>query len=122
MPPRYHHDRGVEDKVDLALAELRAIRRGLAAFRRELKEMIMTVKDDLASGFKRIDDATNAIAEKLRTLSDQIAAGGLTAEDETAAVATLNDAATKLEAIGKDPANPVPGATQVSPPATRSTG
>ena len=84
----------IEDKIDKLLSE---------------GEEIMALDTALA---KRLDDATNALATKLTAMQDKLdaaaKAGGLTAAEAAALSAQLEPDIAKLEAMGKDPANPVP--------------
>lgn len=56
----------------------------------------------------RIDGATNNVANQLRALKDQVAGQGLSIEVEQSILGQLEAAATRLEGVGADPANPVP--------------
>jgi len=68
----------------------------------EMKRMNQETTDLL----KRIDDATNKVADKLQALIDKAAAAGsVTAAEVDAALSPL---VTHLEAVAADPANPVP--------------
>lgn len=71
--------------------------------------LLMTMDKTLA---KQLDDATNNIAQRFQTLQDkltQAAAGdGLTAEEAQAMSDSLTNDIAKLNAIGSDPANPIP--------------
>ena len=57
--------------------------------------------EDFQAAIVRIDVATDNIAAELKALKDQIAGGGLSADVEAQVLATLDAAATKLEAVGK---------------------
>jgi hypothetical protein len=72
------------------------------------EKMIMATLAEFQAGFQRMDQATSQIAARLKRLSDQISAGGMTPDEEAQAVAQLNAAASALEAMGKEPENPVP--------------
>ena len=56
---------------------------------------------------KRIDDATNAIAQRIDALAARLE-GGLTQEEAVDIKAQFEAEADKLEGLGKDPNNPVP--------------
>jgi hypothetical protein len=59
---------------------------------------------------KRFDNATTAIAARIKTLTDQIGTG-MSQEDVDTLVAQLTEEATKLEGLGADPNQPIPGET-----------
>lgn len=64
----------------------------------------MAVSAQIQAFSDRVDKATSAIAAKIQALTDKVKAGNpLTPED----VALLDGEAAKLEAMGKDPENPV---------------
>jgi hypothetical protein len=67
----------------------------------ELTEGDTVVDPKIAEIITRFDTATDAIAARIMKL---IAAGGLSPESESA----LRAEVAKLEALGKDPENPVP--------------
>lgn len=73
----------------------------------QLKEAIMAISQDLQTVLTRIDTATNAIAARLDALAAKISTD-MSAEDVAAVQATLTADADRLEAMGKDPANPAP--------------
>jgi hypothetical protein len=85
-------------KLDAVLSQLQALRTQGAQH--------MAVSEAIRTFASRVDIATNEIASDLKALRDKIAAGTpLTAEDQ----AELDRMASRLEDIGKDPENPVPG-------------
>ena len=65
------------------------------------EEQDMAVDPKVAALITQFDDATNAIAARIQKLID---AGGLNADSEAALQAEV----TKLQALGADPANPIP--------------
>lgn len=69
---------------------------------------IMAKQEQFDAVITRIDAATTAIADQLRDLKEQLTNAGLSAEVEAAVLARLETSATQLEAVGKDPENPVP--------------
>jgi hypothetical protein len=60
---------------------------------------------------KALDDATSALGVRVQGWVDKAkqAPEGLSAEDTTKLVADLGEVATALNAMGKDPANPLGG-------------
>ncbi len=65
----------------------------------------MAVSAQIQAFSDRVDAATDEIAADLKALRDKIAAGTpLTADDQ----ALLDAKIVRLEALGKDPENPVP--------------
>lgn len=68
-----------------------------------LEEQIMAVSAQIQAFSDRVNLATNEIASDLKALRDKIAAGGLGPDD----LAVLDGIASKLEAMGVDPENPV---------------
>lgn len=76
----------IEQMLDLAEAE---------------REAVTMVDPKIAALCEQFDTATNAIAVRIQKLID---AGGLSPESEAA----LTSEVAKLNALGKDPENPVP--------------
>lgn len=74
----------------------------------KLENLIMATSQQYADAQARIDEATTAIAALIRKLVAQQQAGGMTAEEEDAALAKYSAVADALEAMGKDPNDPVP--------------
>jgi hypothetical protein len=69
-----------------------------------VKESLMAVSKQIQEFSDRVNVATNELAADLKGLRDKIVAGtALTPED----TAVLDGIATKLEAMGSDPENPV---------------
>lgn len=75
-------------------------------------EDIQAAVDDLST---QLDEATNEVAKDLQALRDELASGvegGLTADEATALQARLDakfgPVVARLQALGADPANPVP--------------
>jgi hypothetical protein len=72
----------------------------------------MATKGDFDALVTRLNAATNVIAAKLaaaRTaLADALATAGVPADQEAAALADIDNAVKALEAMGADPAAPVP--------------
>ena len=75
----------------------------------EKLEKIMALGQDILDLLNRIDIATSAIAARIQKLIDLLtkASGGLTAEEAQAIADKLSVETAALEAMGKDPANPV---------------
>ncbi len=73
----------------------------------EQRKLTMALKDDVQKLIAAMNDATNAIAARIDALKAQIA-GGVTPEDATAITDALTAEVAKLQALGADPANPVP--------------
>ncbi|SRR5258706_10578245 len=69
------------------------------------KEIKMALDAGTQALITAIDTATDKIAARIQKLIDQIAAGGLSPADVAAALQPEVD---KLNALGQDPANPVP--------------
>jgi hypothetical protein len=89
----------------------------LEAIDQAKKEILMANEGQFAGLAQRLDAVTNQLADQLRGLRDQIKDEGLSSEQEDSAIATLDASIKKLEALGADPANPVPleqGGTPVS--------
>ena len=90
----------------------------------KLEELMTLVKADFDSLTTAIDQATDAIATrlsaaeaKIQGLETALANGDpITQEDLAAIRANLNAEVTRLQALGQDPANPVP-VEVVNPPA-----
>lgn len=72
-----------------------------------IERKIDAMHEEFNAVIKRIDEATNAIADEIKALKDQIS-GGLSADEAGPILATLDSLAGKLETIGHDPNNPVP--------------
>lgn len=70
---------------------------------------IMAKQEDFDAVLGRIDTATNKIAADLIALRDQIKGAGLPEALENSILASLTEKAARLEAIGADPTEPVPG-------------
>ena len=68
----------------------------------------MGALEDFEAVLGRIDTATNDVAADLRKLRDDLANAGLSVEQEAAVLGKLDAAATALEAVAADPADPVP--------------
>ena len=66
----------------------------------------MTTAAEFTAAFAKVDVATSDIAARIAKLSSNI--GSMSAEEEDAAKAELDRITATLEAMGKDPANPVP--------------
>jgi hypothetical protein len=66
------------------------------------------MKEQFDALVARLNEATNKLAATLTDLRDKLAAGGMTKAEEDAAVASLDASIASLEALGADPANPVP--------------
>jgi hypothetical protein len=63
-----------------------------------------TRQEQLEAAIGRLDGVTNALAAKLAELRDKIADGTVT----DAAITDLDAVILRLQALGQDPANPVP--------------
>lgn len=78
----------------------------------EMERAMSTVQkyNDLV---QQIDKATNAIATRQQKMVDQLnnATAGLSAEDAAAIATQLQAEIDRLNALGSDPANPVPPQT-----------
>lgn len=86
---------------ELILQRLDCIERKLTKLIRETKAMTQATTELIA----KFDAATNKIAARIQKLTDAVAASGtLTPEDKVAFEKVVAD----LEALGADPANPVP--------------
>lgn len=73
----------------------------------EIKRMNQeTMNQETTDLLKRVDDATNKVAAKLQALVDQAAAAGSLSSAEVNAA--LSPLVAHLEAVGADPADPVP--------------
>lgn len=98
-----HHeaDASVLQKLEVLSAQLTALH--------QQGVQHMAVTETIRVFAARVDAATNEIASDIRVLRDKVAAGTpLTEEDQ----AELDRLATALEALGRDPENPVPGETE----------
>jgi acetylornithine deacetylase/succinyl-diaminopimelate desuccinylase-like protein len=96
------HPHESSDRVAEKLAEILHAVVGLTTI---TKERLMAVSAQVQAFSDRVNAATNEIASDLKTLRDKIAAGStLSAEDQ----ALLDSAASRLEAMGVDPEDPVP--------------
>lgn len=71
----------------------------------KFKEMLMTVSERIEGVLARIDTATNNIAADLRGLKEKLANEGV----DAAHLASLEDAATRLEGVAASTEDPVPG-------------
>jgi hypothetical protein len=80
----------------------------IAESQQEIKELIMATAAEFTAGFAKLDAATSAIAARIQKYIDAVQTGNMTDAEEAAALATLGGAVTALEAMGKDPVNPVP--------------
>lgn len=102
----------------LILAVIRTVL--LMSIRAHLKNFMAVTEAQFDAVLSRIDTGTNAVAARIRSLEDAIRNQGLTPEQEEALLARTTGLADALEAIGKDPNNPVP----IDPegPAERETG
>ena len=103
--PRLHvvlHVEGLERMFE----ELRAANVRLHSIEERLDDM--PTKQDFDTLLAAVNEATNRIALKIQALIDQLAAGGLTSADEADVQAKLEAVKTQLEALGADPADPVP--------------
>lgn len=73
----------------------------------ELKELIMATAADFQAGFAKLDAATTAIAARIQKYIDA-KQSGMTDAEEAAALVELGRLVAPLEAMGKDPVDPVP--------------
>lgn len=85
----------------------------------ELRSLIMTTANDLAA---RLDAATNELASDLQGVRDELAAvrDGASEQVQAAvdsALAVLEPGIARLEALGQDPADPVPAPADEEPAA-----
>jgi septal ring factor EnvC (AmiA/AmiB activator) len=80
-----------------------------------LKEADVTQKDNLAALATRLDTATNTIAAELTELRGKIADGTVSDAD----LAPLDANIAKLEGLGADPSDPVPGDGETTDETTR---
>jgi hypothetical protein len=65
---------------------------------------IMAKQDQFNESLARLDAATSEIASDLQALRDELAAGTIS----DASLATLDAKIAQLEAMGQDPADPIP--------------
>jgi len=94
----YAESSSVGEKLDRILSLL-------GVLQTQQQEHHMAVSAQIQAFSERVNLATNELAADLQALRDKIAAGtALTPED----VAVLDGIATQLEAMGKDPENPIP--------------
>jgi hypothetical protein len=92
---------------DRVAEQLAKILHAIGALEAHTKGNLMAVSAQIQAFSDRVNAATNEIASDLQKLRDKVAAGTqLSAED----AAVLDAAASKLEAMGVDPENPVPTA------------
>lgn len=98
-------DRTLELLKAILEHEIRTDRR-LAALTEKVDEL-MTVTTEVRALTARIDEATNAIGARLQALADRLE-GDISAADAALIKADLEAEATRLEAMGRDPANPIP--------------
>lgn len=96
----FHHEH-----PDRVTAMLDQILHAVANLATHTKESLMTVTAQIQEFSDRVNAATNEIAADLQALRDKVAAGTPLTEEDTA---LLNAAASRLEAMGADPENPVP--------------
>lgn len=104
-------------EADMAAVRLGVL--GLPTRLTRLENIIMATAEDLAA---RIDAATNEVASDLKAVRDELAAVAAAAEvDKQAAVdaalAKLDAPIARLEALGADPADPVPAPEPADEPA-----
>lgn len=94
----------------------RRIEATLATLREEVKKGMTATKDSIDALISKFDTATNRVAAKLeemkteiQALKDQIASGSPVTQEQLDQLETrLTSEVTDLEALGQDPANPVP--------------
>lgn len=79
------------------------------------QEDAMATVEQFEQVLAKIDAATSQIAVVLRTIKDLLTKGGLTDDQEATVLAHLGTTADALDAIAKDPTNPVPN-PPVEPP------
>lgn len=103
----------VHEAPDLSAAEkLDRILTGLSELKTQGAQH-MTRSDEVLAIVGRLDGATNELANDLRDLRDKIAAGTI----GDAELAQLDRVTTALEALGRDPENPVPEPAPAPPTA-----
>ena len=90
---------------DRVTDRLDSILHAVATLAAHTKESLMAVSAQIQTFSDRVNTATNEIAATLKTLRDKVAAGQTLSAEDTA---VLDAAATRLEAMGVDPENPVP--------------
>ncbi len=88
----YHH---FDDAPD--------VRRRLEA----LEGKVSVMHEEFQAAITRIESATTAVGARLDALAAKLATG-VTAEEAAPLIAELTSLGDKLEAMGKDPANPDP--------------
>lgn len=106
------HLHGNEQPVHVSEKEFReGLSKTLAALEK-LRELIMATgqetKEQFQAAVVKIEAATTEIAARIQRYIDAVNAGGMTPEQEAEALAALATVVGPLEAMGKDPANPVP--------------
>ena len=90
---------------DRVAEQLAKILHAIGALEAHTKGNLMAVSAQIQQFSDRVNTATNEIAADLKALRDKVAAGTpLTPEDASA----LDGIASRLEAMGVDPENPVP--------------
>lgn len=99
-------------------ADLAWVRVEIPARLKHLEKILMTAADNLAA---RIDAATNELAADLTSVRDALQAALADADAATQAavnaeLAKLDAPIARLEALGADPADPVPAAEPVTEP------
>lgn len=68
----------------------------------------MATKSDYDALVAALFTATNKIAARIAAIEAKLAAGGMTAEEEQGSLQELSSVRAQLEALGADPANPIP--------------
>jgi ABC-type transporter Mla subunit MlaD len=99
-----HGDRG--DRPSEILEKLGDL--GAVMHQLQRKVSTMATKADFDGLVAAVNTATNNIATRIAALEAKIAAGGLTGEEEANVLQELGNVRSTLEALGADPANPVP--------------
>jgi predicted PurR-regulated permease PerM len=74
----------------------------------KINTLMATVKEQFDALNTRLNEATNRIAERLEALEETVQNMGLTAEQEQQILATTEPLIAQLEALGRDPENPIP--------------
>lgn len=72
------------------------------------QNLIMATLEQFQNALNRIDAATTDIANDLQNLKDQIAGAGLPSELEEQVLASLENAASRLEGMAQSVENPTP--------------
>lgn len=102
---------GIDTPDSTIIEELRSAIEGLKMSMRELtlwRQTVMATLEQFTAAFARIDTATTAIADRIKKLEDSIKNMGLTAAQEDTLLGQLSGLADSLDAMGKEPTNPVP--------------